>query len=143
VRYSSLVVVALAVCTLACDLQPPKRERVPTEPPAPRAADGGGPAWTPPPPTPGTVALASDAGEPPIVASDACLEPAVNMANIVIAATTDPTQRAAMEQDRTRFVRRSAETCTRDGWPETARRCFTIAKSPADLEACGRDLPQK
>ncbi|MBA3393225.1 MAG: hypothetical protein H0T89_11295 [Deltaproteobacteria bacterium] len=101
---------------------------------------------------PGAVAVAGDApaavgdaGLPDamLVVSEDCLQTAVKIADVIIAATTDETQKAAIEQDRTKLVRRSAETCTRDRWSDSVRGCFLASTTAAQLEACGRELGPK
>jgi hypothetical protein len=137
----------------ACDLQPPKREAPKaTEPaPAPAAAPTAQLPVQPPP-----VAVAIDAGAPVAVVADAaaaapppvepiglskeCTDVAVHIAEQVIKSVTDPAQKAALEQDRTKLVRRAGETCTRDKWSEAARKCFLAANSKDSLEACGKQL---
>jgi hypothetical protein len=37
-------------------------------------------------------------------------------------------------------VRRTAEACTRDNWPPSARECFLKAKTTADMQVCGQNL---
>lgn len=73
-------------------------------------------------------------------ADEACLQIGVKLAEIIISATSDPTQKAAYEQERTKLVKRFSENCQREGWPEQTRTCFMAAKSPADVELCSRDL---
>ncbi len=152
VRHLALV---LAVCGLlvGCDHRPaPPPAPPPTVALTPPAADAtvavvdAG--------APGAVAVAADAaasvgdagaGSPDamLVVSEECLQTGVKIADVIIAATTDETQKAAIEQDRTKLVRRSAETCTRDGWSASVRGCFLASKSAAELEACGRQLGPK
>jgi hypothetical protein len=73
---------------------------------------------------------------------DPCLQVGVKIAELIIAATEDPTQKAAYEQDRTKLVKRFSDNCKRDNWPDVARTCFLGAKSTADIEACSRALPR-
>ena len=69
-----------------------------------------------------------------------CTETAVHIADVVIASLEDPTIKAQQEQDRTRLVRRVAETCTRDKWSAEALKCFRNGKTAPELEVCGRNL---
>lgn len=141
---SSLAIVLVLGSLGACDHRP-------APPPQPRQDDGA--STTEPVTAPGaTPTVAADAGvvadagaaaapaDAQLVVTNDCLAVADRIAAIIIEATTDPTQKAAIEQDRAKLVRRSAETCTRAGWPEAARTCFLASKSPQELEACGREL---
>lgn len=121
----------------ACDLKPP-----PKQPPATADAiedAGAGAMATPPEP-------AGDAGGPRapadamIEVTQPCLAVAVKIADVLIASMTDPAQKAALEQDRTKLVRRTAEGCTRDAWSEPARACFLKATTREQLQLCGRNL---
>lgn len=126
-----LFVVALS----ACDLQPPPKKQPPSEP-----SDPARQAPSIPTPEP---ALPDAAVAPPIDAfetSPACNDVGVKVAASVVDNAQDPAQKAALSQDRDRIVRRVAEACTRDSWPESARDCFLKAKSPADMQECGKDL---
>ena len=69
-----------------------------------------------------------------------CLQIGVKLTDIIIAATTDATQKAAYEQERTKLVKRFSENCTQEKWSDAVRTCFLAAKTPADLEVCSRDL---
>jgi hypothetical protein len=72
--------------------------------------------------------------------TEECTQVGAHVAEIVIASIQDATIRAQQEQDRTRLVRRIAETCTRDHWNAAAQKCFLDGKTPQDLEVCGRAL---
>ena len=129
----------------ACDLQPPKREvagsATPPGPPPGVAVDA---VAAPPPPVASDVAV-TDAGAARITpdamdVTAACTDVGVHIAKIVIDSIKDPAQRAALEQDRTKLVRRAAETCTKDAWSEAARGCFLRSNTAPELEACGKDL---
>lgn len=74
------------------------------------------------------------------VGDDACLGIGVKIAEIIISATTDAMQKAQYEQERTKLVKRFSDNCTKESWPDATRRCFMAAKTPADIEACSRDL---
>ncbi len=75
-----------------------------------------------------------------MVTTEECTTVAVHIANVVIASIEDESIKAAQEQDRTRLIRRVAETCTRDKWPAAAQQCFLKGKTAPELEACGREL---
>ena len=151
-RYAVLLLLATA-----CDLQPPKRDVVagsamPAGPPPGVAIDALTASPPPPLPQPPIPAAELDAGMAAAVdagmaapadameVTAACTDVGVHIAKIVIDSIKDPAQKAALEQDRTKLVRRAAETCTRDAWNEAARGCFLRSKSAPELEACGRDL---
>jgi hypothetical protein len=155
VRSFLLVFVMLA----ACDLQPAKRDRAagavtksPAPPPVapsakvPEPAGSAAPAPAPgsaaPAPAPGSAAPAVGSGsaKPLMVTTEDCTNVAVHIANVVIESIEDPSIKAAQEQDRTRLVRRVAETCTRDKWAKAAQTCFLKGKTAPELEACGREL---
>jgi len=90
------------------------------------------------PPTP-----PPDAGAPVPDAFDVsqqCLDVSAHIADVLIQEQKDPSARAALEQDKTKIIRRAAEGCTRDVWPLTAIQCFTKAQTVAAMEICGKDL---
>jgi len=120
-RVAALVV---AIVAGACDFQPP--------PPKPPAA--------PPPPAAAADAQLEEVARPKPDAGDVsqpCLDAATHFAEVLIAATTDQTQRAALEQDRARLVRKTAEACT-SKWSDGARACYAAAHDLKDLEGCGK-----
>jgi hypothetical protein len=123
---------AALVLLAACDLQPPpKHKPAPTQP---------GSAAGAPTPTP---ALPPDAAAPAPDAFDVtqkCLDVSAHIANVMIEEAKDPSAKAALEQDKTRIIRRAAEGCTRDAWPEAAHTCFMKAETLAAMEICGKDL---
>jgi hypothetical protein len=126
-RYLLLLAVA------ACDLKPAPREKTPV--PAPQvAADAAALPQDP---------FADASLHPPDVLMEVtqpCMDVGVRIADVMISTTIDPSQRAALEQDRVKLVRRTAETCTRDAWPDAARQCFLRATSQVQLQECGKNL---
>jgi hypothetical protein len=115
----------LFVLLLACDHRPaPKQE--PPPPPTQVVVDAG------------AAAVATADAPPPT--DEACVQVGAKIADIIISNTPDPTQKAAYEQERTKLVKRFADNCTKDTWPENVRTCFLAAKTPADIEVCSRDL---
>lgn len=155
----SLVLLVPFVLTTACDLQPPKPQQTANKPAAvPTPAKITEPAVPAAPvpanPTPagsaanpagsgsaaGSAAPGGRAAADKPVSSDACVAVGAHIAEIVIASITDEAVKAQQEQDRTRLVKRVAETCTRDKWPDAAHKCFLASKTPEALEACGRTL---
>ena len=75
-----------------------------------------------------------------MITTDACVDVAAHIAEVVIASITDETVKAQQEQDKTRLVRKVAETCTTDKWSDGARKCFLDGKTGPELEKCGRAL---
>jgi hypothetical protein len=104
--------VLLVVLVAACDLQPP--------PPAKQAE-------------PTQVSSAPDV-------SATCLDAATNFANVFIAGA-DQTQRASLEQERARLVKRTEEACAAK-WSDGARACYATAKDLKGLEACSKLVAQ-
>lgn len=102
---------------VACDHRPPSKHD--------QAASAG--------------AAKADVSAPP-PGDDACLQTGAKIAEIIIAATTDATQRAAYEQERTKLVKRFSENCRTEQWPEATRRCFLAATTASEIEVCSRDL---
>jgi hypothetical protein len=132
---------ALLTCVLwlaACELRPapPPPQDQPASPPPP-AAKAAPPAPSLPPeavpPTP-----PKEEAKPDV--SDACVQVGVKVAEVLISAETDPANRTALEQQRTRIVRRTAEACTAQEWSDAARACYLAAKQPADLNECERKM---
>ena len=117
-RFYALLLIAAA----ACDHHPPAKQQ---------------PAPTPPVATPDAGSAAAVAPPP---ADEACVQIGVKLAEIIISATTDASQKAAYEQERTKLVRRFSENCATEKWPEAVRTCFLAAKSPSEVEVCSRDL---
>jgi hypothetical protein len=128
VRY--LVIFAFAI---ACDHKPAPRPEPAQPPPAPtQLADAG--AAPQDPFADASLQLAR------IDVSPQCMEVGVRIADVMISTTTDPSQKAALEQDRAKLVRRTAETCSRDAWSDAARTCFLRATTQEQLQECGRNL---
>lgn len=102
---------------LACDHRPAERTQAP-----PPVATGDAAAVAPP------------------VGDDPCMQVGVNVAEVIIASVTDPTQKAAYEQERTKMVKRFSDNCRREKWPPNIQGCFLAAKTQAAIDACSRDL---
>jgi hypothetical protein len=115
---------ALVLMFAACDHRPPAKQQ-PTPPPVAVTSPDAGAAAVPPTP-------------PPV--DEACLQLGVKLAAIIIDATTDPSQKAAYEQERTKLVKRFSDNCASEKWPEKVRTCFMGAKTPSEVEVCSRDL---
>jgi hypothetical protein len=95
----------------------------------------------PPPPRPGVTDVAPTVDAAPVPAGDdVCLQIGAKITEIIIASTTDPTQKAAYDQERTKLVKRFSENCTNEKWPDAIRACFLAAKTSPEIEACSRDL---
>jgi hypothetical protein len=105
------LVVIASIVLAACDLQPPPAKQV--EPTQLSAT-------------------------PEISAT--CLDAATNFANVFIAGA-DQTQRASLEQERARLVKRTEEACSAK-WSDSARACYASAKDMKALEACGKLVAQ-
>jgi hypothetical protein len=94
-----------------------------------------------PPPPKANVADVPTADAAPVPAGDdVCLQIGVKITEIIISSTTDATQKAAYEQERTKLVKRFSESCTNENWPDAIRGCFLAAKTSTEIEACSRDL---
>ncbi|MBA3459809.1 MAG: hypothetical protein H0T46_07600 [Deltaproteobacteria bacterium] len=133
----------------ACEHEPPPKKAppaVPTPPPPIDPANAQPPANptpTPPPPTPPAnanpppVDAAIDA--PPPVSQD-CVDIAAHIADTMIAESKDPQQKAFIEQDKTKIIRRTAEACTRDSWKPEVLACFRKATKMEQMQICAKDL---
>ncbi len=145
----------LASCLLlsalgACELEPPPKKAPAAAPampqPVPEPAAIAPPPATPPAPTappPGPPTVPEGAGRgsaalPPV--SQPCLDVSGHIADTLIAEAADPAQKATMEQEKTKIIRRSAEACTRDAWKPTVMKCFLDAKTTAEMQTCAKDL---
>jgi hypothetical protein len=73
-------------------------------------------------------------------ATQACVDVSAHIADTLIAGATDATQKAALEQDRQKIIRRSAEGCTKDQWPAASIECFNKATTIPAMQVCGKDL---
>ena len=150
----SLVCVLITLCVSSCELKPGPKQKAP--PPAPAAAPTEGSAATPPPappagePAPAATVDAGVAPPPPAVDGGAaaaapseptseCLQLGAHIAATLID-SAEPAQKAALEQERTKIVRRSAEACTRDGWSAESKACFLAATSAPAMQECGKKL---
>jgi hypothetical protein len=136
-----LAVVLLLIA--ACDLKPQQGDkRTPTR--APAATPDAGAAPVPPPPgsnapvdvPPPSARIDAGVRPTPTATTDACTEVGVHVADLKIAAASDPTMKAQLEQDKTRLVRRVAEACTRDNWSDAVRKCFIDGKTDAETTNC-------
>jgi hypothetical protein len=95
----------------------------------------------PPPPRPNVADVAPTVDAAPVPAGDdVCLQIGAKIAEIIISSTTDATQKAAYEQERTKLVKRFSENCANEQWPDAIRACFLAAKTSPEIEACSRDL---
>jgi len=125
---------AFIVCWLAaCDFQP-----------APPAA----PLVVEKPIDAAVAAVVEDAGvarpdATVIAVTDACLQTATHIADVLIASQTDESLKSSYETARDRIVRATAEACTTQNWTPDAQKCFAQAKLEADLHACEKKFPTK
>ena len=134
---------SLALLATACEHEPPpkKSPTAQTTPPPSAAPTNAPPANTPPTPPAGAV----DAGvvappDAPPEPSQPCLDMATHLADVMLAEAKDPAQKAALEQDKTKIVRRAAEACTRDAWKPAVLQCFAKATNTEQMQICARDL---
>jgi hypothetical protein len=65
---------------------------------------------------------------------------ATHLADVMLSEAKDPAQKAALEQDKTKIVRRAAEACTRDAWKPSVLECFAKATTTEAMQICARDL---
>jgi hypothetical protein len=139
----------------ACELQPAPHKAPPAEPTPPPVKDSTAAAQpTPPPANPPPAnpppPQAVDAGvvvppaDAPLQATQDCTDVAAKIADALIKEATDPTQKAAMEQEKTKMILRTAEVCTRNAWKAEARSCFLKATTTAQMQDCAQQLgPQQ
>lgn len=59
-----------------------------------------------------------------------------HFAQVLIDTSTDPAERAILEQERSRNVRRQGETCETGKWDQATRECFLRATTRQALQAC-------
>lgn len=78
-----------------------------------------------------------------IVVTDACLQAATHIADVLITSQKDDSLKASYETARDRIVRATAEACTTQNWTTDAQKCFAQAKLEADLHACEKKFPTK
>jgi hypothetical protein len=134
VRGAVVKALSLVVCWLAaCDFQP--------APPAP-------PPVVEKPIDAAVATVVDDAGTPrpdatAIAVTDACLETATHIADVLIASQTDESLKSSYETARDRIVRATAEACTTQNWTPDAQQCFAQTKREADLHACEKKFPTK
>ena len=136
------VLVVLIAIAGACDLKPAPKKAPPaaTSPTTPPAAEPGVPVMVPlDAGVAVTVADAAPAAKPPVDAmtvTDRCVTLGSHVAEVLLAEATDPSKKAALIQDRARIVRRTAESCSRDGWTEAEISCFLAGKTQVAMQAC-------
>jgi hypothetical protein len=151
------VLVTASAMLAACELQPAPHKAPPAEPTPPPVKDPTAAAQPTPPPAnpppanpPPTPPSAVDAGvvapppDAPIKTTQECTDVAAKIADALINEATDPTQKAAMEQEKTKMILRTAEVCTRNAWKPEARSCFLKATTTAQMQDCAQQLgPQQ
>ncbi len=127
----------------ACEHEPPPKKAPAAQPTPPPAGDPTQAAPQPPPtqPPPPSPTAAVDAGVdalPPV--SQDCLDVSGHIAEVLIAEAKDDQQKAQLEQEKTKIIRRSAEACTRDAWKAEVRACFLKATKTEQMQTCAKDL---
>jgi hypothetical protein len=85
---------------------------------------------------PSAIAGTRPPGREPIEVSPACVEVGSHFAGVFIANATDPGQKSVLEQERTKIVRSTAETCTTQAWSPDAIACFRATKTQPEITAC-------
>jgi len=143
---------SLVLLAAACEHEPPPKKSAPAQPTNTAAAPANPPPNTPPPntPPPGTPpgpppGAAVDAGvaappDAPPEPTQPCLDMGTHLADVMLSEAKDPAQKAALEQDKTKIVRRAAEACTRDKWKPETLQCFAKATTTEQMQICARDL---
>lgn len=124
---------ALVLCWLAaCDFQP--------APPVP-------PPVVEKPADAALAAVVEDAGivraDASIAVTDACLQTATHIADVLITSQSDVSLKSSYETARDLIVRATAEACTTQNWTPNAQKCFALAKLETDLHACEKKFPTK
>ena len=151
------VLFAATAVVAACELQPAPHKAPPAEPTPPPVKDPTAAAQPTPPPAnpppanpPPTPPQAVDAGvvapppDAPIQPTQECTDVAAKIADAMIKEATDPTQKAAMEQGKTKMILNTALVCTRNAWKAEARNCFLKATSTEQMQDCAQQLgPQQ
>ena len=145
---------SLVLFAAACEHEPPPKKSTTAQPtPAPGAPSNAAatpPANTPPAntppgppgPPPGATVDAGVAAPPdaPPEPTQPCLDMGTHLADVMLSEAKDPAQKAALEQDKTKIVRRAAEACTRDKWKPETLQCFAKATTTEQMQVCARDL---
>jgi len=72
--------------------------------------------------------------------SDACMQVGVHLADVWINEAQNAQDKAALEQERTLLVRRTAVACTQSAWNEEARACVEQAKTRAEISGCEKKI---
>jgi hypothetical protein len=139
-----------AVLLAACEHEPPPKAKG-----APAAgsaqAQNQAPPDQPPPGPPQQVADAGAGSGQPAVATDAaidapapvsqdCVDIAAHIADAMIAETKDAQQKAFIEQEKTKIIRRTAEACTRDSWKPDVLDCFRKSTTTEQMQVCAKGL---
>lgn len=145
-KHLVFVLASVGALVGACELKPsPDRGAAPAA--AAPATAPGAVAQPPAPPAPPPVVVPADAAPPSPPPADArmevsqpCVDVSAHIADVLLASATDPAQKAAIEQGRTRIIRRSAEACTRDAWKPEVFACFTKATTDDQMRECGKDV---
>ncbi|CAN5843381.1 hypothetical protein BH11MYX2_BH11MYX2_30210 [soil metagenome] len=134
--------VVLALMLAGCELQPPPQKQPDVQKVAPPTALDAAVipvAVVPANPLIPPDVVPVDAPTKPDVSAD-CNKVGVHVAQMVIDNAPDPAQKAQMEGERDRIVRKTSEACTQDRWPQVSIDCFIAAKSMPGLQECGKNL---
>ncbi len=145
-RAPLLLSVLIAASTLfaACEHEPPPKKAPPAEPSTtttPPPLGDPAQAVAPPAQPPPTPTAAVDAGADALApVSQDCLDVSGHIAEVLISEAKDDQQKAQLEQEKTKIIRRSAEACTRDSWKPEVRTCFLKATKTEQMQVCAKDL---
>jgi hypothetical protein len=126
--------VVLVACA-ACDLQPQGRAA-----PAKAAPTVAVPVAAAPPiairePVITTLGAGSGSASAP-ASSQACIEIAVHVADLAIAAEADAVERGRLIAQRTSLIHDNAVNCTHEAWSDGKRACYTAATTFAGTVPC-------
>ncbi|MBA3453200.1 MAG: hypothetical protein H0T42_08920 [Deltaproteobacteria bacterium] len=136
-----LLVVLIAIAG-ACDLKPPPKKVPPVSSQVTPPSFSNPNQPTMPPGDAGVPVAVADAAAGPRPPADAmevteqCVQLGSHVAEVLIAEAEDPSKKSVLVQDRAKIVRRTAESCTRDGWSSELIGCYLAAKTQAKLTAC-------
>ncbi|HEY1557984.1 MAG TPA: hypothetical protein VGF94_24310 [Kofleriaceae bacterium] len=126
----------------ACELEPPPKkhaaqvEPAPAQPRAPTPVIGAGSGAG----SGSGTGSGTGSGSAAHDISDACMQAGVHFADVWINEAQNAQDKAALEQERTLLVRRTALGCTQQAWSDEARACVETAKTRAEMTACEKRI---
>lgn len=131
--------VFIALILTGCELQPAPQKQPEPQKVAPPALDAAVVPDKPANPLIPPDVVPIDAPDKPDVSAE-CNNVGVHVAQMVIDNAPDPAQKAQLEGERERIIRKTSEACTQDRWPKPSIDCFIAAKAMAELQECGKNL---